>query len=52
MSGDIAEGAAALDPYISAGYEIFTWNNGVKNKIITATDNFTYYLDAHKLKPG
>ncbi|MBN2666591.1 MAG: TonB-dependent receptor [Bacteroidales bacterium] len=52
MSGDIAEGAAALDPYISAGYELFTWNNGVKNKVITATDNFTYYLDAHKLTAG
>ncbi len=52
MSGDIATGAAALDPYISAGYELFTWNNGVKNKIITATDNFTYYIDAHKLTAG
>ena len=52
MSGDIATGAAALDPYISAGYELFTWNNGVKNKIITATDNFTYYLDAHKVTAG
>ena len=52
MSGDIATGPAALDPYISAGYELFTWNNGVKNKIITATDNFTYYLDAHKLTAG
>ena len=52
MSGDIATGAAALDPYISAGYELFTWNNGVKNKIITVTDNFTYYLDAHKLTAG
>ena len=52
MSGDIATGAAALDPYISAGYELFTWNNGVKNRIITATDNFTYYIDAHKLTAG
>ncbi len=52
MSGDIATGAAALDPYMSAGYELFTWNNGVKNKIITVTDNFTYYLDAHKLTAG
>jgi hypothetical protein len=52
MSGDIATGAAALDPYISAGYELFTWNNGVKNKIITVTDNFTYSLDAHKLTAG
>jgi hypothetical protein len=52
MSGDIATGVDALAPYISAGYELFTWNNGVKNKIITATDNFTYYLDAHKLTAG
>jgi hypothetical protein len=52
MSGDIATGAAALDPYISAGYELFTWNNGVKNKIITATDNFTYFIDVHKLTAG
>jgi hypothetical protein len=52
MSGDIATGAAALDPYISAGYELFTWNNGVKNKIITVNDNFTYYLNAHKLTAG
>ena len=52
MSGDIATGAAALNPYISAGYELFTWNNGVKNKIITVNDNFTYYLNAHKLTAG
>lgn len=52
MSGDIATGADALAPYISAGYELFTWNNGVKNKIITATDNFTYTVDAHKLTGG
>ena len=52
MSGDIATGAAALDPYISAGYELFSWNNGVSNKIITVTDNYTYYLDTHKLTAG
>ncbi len=52
MSGDIATGADALAPYISAGYELFTWNNGVKNKIITITDNFTYYVDQHKLTAG
>ncbi len=52
MSGDIATGVDALAPYISAGYELFTWNNGVKNKIITATDNLTYSLDAHKLTAG
>jgi hypothetical protein len=53
MSGDIATTAkAALDPYISAGYELFTFNNGVKNKITTVTDNFTYYLNAHKITGG
>lgn len=52
MSGDIATGAEALAPYISAGYELFTWNNGVKNRIITVTDNFTYIVDAHKVTAG
>jgi hypothetical protein len=52
MSGDIATGAAALDPYISAGYELFTWNNGVTNKVATITDNFTYYIDKHKFTAG
>jgi hypothetical protein len=52
MSGDIATGTSALNPYISAGYELFTWNNGVTNKITTVTDNFTYYLNAHKLTAG
>jgi hypothetical protein len=54
MSGDVegATGTELLAPYISAGYELFTWNNGVKNQIITATDNFTYYLGSHKLTAG
>jgi hypothetical protein len=52
MSGDIATGASALDPYISAGYEPFTWNNEVTNKITTITDNFTYYYNNHKITAG
>jgi len=52
MSGDIATGSDAMTSYIAAGYELFTWNNGVTNKITTVTDNFTYYLDAHKLTAG
>jgi hypothetical protein len=52
MSGDIATGKDALAPYISAGYELFTWNNGVKNRIFTITDNFTYFLGSHKLTAG
>ena len=41
-----------LEPYMSLGYELFTWNNGVKNKVTTVNDNFTYYLGAHKLTAG
>lgn len=39
-------------PYISAGYELFTYNNGVNNKIFNVTDNFTYYAGAHKITAG
>ena len=41
-----------LSPYMTLGYELFTWNNGVKNNITTLTDNFTAYLGAHKLTAG
>lgn len=59
MNGDDVL-AAGLDPtnnqnfkpYMSAGYELFTWNNGVKNKVFSITDNFTYYFASHKLTAG
>jgi len=41
-----------VEPYISAGYELFTWNNGVHNNIWNITDNLTYYLDNHKFTGG
>lgn len=41
-----------IEPYMSLGYELFTWNNSVNNKITTLTDNFTYYLGTHKLTAG
>ena len=41
-----------LYPYMSLGYELFTWNNKVQNKVTTITDNFTAYLGAHKLTAG
>ena len=41
-----------LEPYMSLGYELFTWNNKVQNKVTTITDNFTAYLGAHKLTAG
>ena len=37
MTGDYSSGNYI--PYTSLGYELFTYNNGVKNKQITASDN-------------
>ena len=36
----------------SAGYELFTYKNGVTNKVWNVTDNFTWILGAHKLTAG
>ena len=41
-----------LEPYMSLGYELFTWNNGVTNNATTVNDNFTYYYGMHKLTAG
>ena len=40
------------DPYMVLGYELFTYNNRVRNTILTINDNFTYYLGNHKLTAG
>ena len=42
----------AIEPYISAGYELFSYNNGVKTKTTNVTDNFTLYLGSHKITAG
>jgi hypothetical protein len=52
LAGRDANGVPIVEPYISAGYELFTWNNGVNNEVITAIDNFTYYLNNHKITAG
>ena len=39
-------------PFTSFGYELFTYNNGVKNKVFNATDNVTYYAGNHKITAG
>ena len=49
---DAATGVQDLDPYMSLGYELFTFNNGVNNNILTINDNFVYNLGAHKLMAG
>lgn len=41
-----------LRPYLSLGYELFTWKNSVKNKITTIMDNATFDLGAHKVMAG
>lgn len=41
-----------LTPYMSLGYELFTHNNAVNNKVFNVVDNFTYYLGKHKLTAG
>ncbi len=41
-----------LEPYMSLGYELFTYNNKVENKVTTLTDNFTWYAGAHKVTAG
>ena len=49
---DAATGVQTLEPYISAGYELFTWYNGVHNRVLNIKDDLTYYLGAHKLTAG
>ena len=49
---DDITGVQTLEPYMSLGYELFTYNNAVNNKVFTVTDNFTSYLGSHKLTAG
>lgn len=52
MNGLDTDGNQLVEPYISAGYELFTWNNGVNNNIINVLDNVTYSLNNHKITAG
>ena len=38
--------------YMALGYELFTWNNAVHNKVMNAKDNLTYYTGNHKFTAG
>lgn len=40
------------DPYMSFGYELFSFDNDVKNNVFTFTDNFTHYFGKHTLTAG
>ncbi len=52
MNGVNDDGTQILEPYMSAGYELFTWNNGVNNNIFNITNNTTFYLSNHKVTAG
>ena len=39
-------------PYTSLGYELFTYNNGVKNTILNVQDNLTFYMGSHTITAG
>ncbi len=47
---DIMDGAGST--YMALGYELFTWNNGVHNNVITVKDDITYYTGNHKITAG
>ncbi len=38
--------------YLSLGYELFTWNNGVHNNALNIKDELTYYLGNHRIIGG
>ena len=52
MPGRTPAGAPIIQPYISAGFELFSWNNGVRNNTFTVTNNLTYFLDNHRITAG
>ena len=49
---DATSKSPSIEPYISAGYELFSWKNHVENKVHTITDNVTLYLGTHKVTAG
>ncbi len=40
------------NPYMSFGTELFSYQNDVKNNVLTFTDNFNYYLGRHTFTTG
>ena len=49
---DILDGTGTITPYMSLGYELFTWQNGYHNNVFNIKDDFTAYLGSHKLTAG
>ena len=40
------------DNYMALGYELFTWNNAVHNRVITLKDDLTWFNGSHKITGG
>lgn len=40
------------NPFMTAGYELFSYNNAVNNKAWTITDNFSYITGNHMITTG
>lgn len=49
---DIWDGGSPLNAYMSAGYELFSFNNNVVNNVYTITDNITYKTGRHNITGG
>ena len=49
---DILDGSGTITPYMSLGYELFTYNNGVHNTVANVRDDITYYVGTHKITAG
>ena len=49
---DILDGTGTITPYMSLGYELFTWQNGYHNNVINVKDDFTLYSGNHKFMAG
>lgn len=49
---DILDGSGKIRPYMSFGYELFTYNNAVHNTVANVKDDITYYGGNHKITAG
>lgn len=49
---DIWDGGTPLNAYMSAGYELFSFNNKVVNNVFTIVDNVTYRTGRHNITGG
>lgn len=52
LDGTYVDASKPGDAYMSAGYELFTFNNNVVNNVYNITDNVTYKLGKHNFTAG